>query len=306
MKSARLRLSIVATATLLLLPIGCRREKPRKPAAESAAVRRFPLKGVIEEVNLTSSEVTVRHEAVPGYMAGMTMPFPVKDEPQVVGILRPGDRIEATLVVDGERYWLEKILTKGFVPTAISGAPAALASVTPQPNRAIGVGQRVPDFALTDQTGATVRLSQMRGEPVAVTFLYTQCPVATACPMTTAKFSRLDAMLKEKNFGRLLVVTVDPEHDTPKVLAEYAKKAGADPERWKFLTGSPRSVADVATSFGVMYYADRAQVVHSQAVAVVDPEGRLSTIYYGDTWQPEHVLRDLEKARSDSEKARKG
>lgn len=192
-----------------------------------------------------------------------------------------------------------KMLTKGLVPTAVApaGVPSAggvgASDARPQPNRAVGVGDLVPDFALTDQTGKKVRLSGMRGEPVAVTFLYTRCPVSTACPMTTAKFSRLDAMLKEKNFGRLLVVTVDPQRDTPKTLAAYARKAGVDGKRWKFLTGDTKSVAEVATNFGVTYYPQGAQIVHTQAVAVVDPEGRLSTITYGDNWQPEDLLRDL-------------
>ena len=149
--------------------------------------------------------------------------------------------------------------------------------MTPAPNRAIGVGDLFPDFALTDQTGRIVRLSQFRGEPVAVTFLYTRCPIATACPMTTAKFSKLDAMLVDKKFGELLTVTVDPEHDTPQVLADYAKKAGADPKRWKFLTGDPKAVAEVASRFGILYYADHGQIVHGQGVAVIDPKGRLRT-----------------------------
>jgi protein SCO1/2 len=161
----------------------------------------------------------------------------------------------------------------------------------------VGVGDPVPDFSLTDQTGKTVALSQMRGEPVAVTFLYTRCPVATACPLTTAKFSKLDALLAEKHFGHLLTVTVEPEHDTPKVLAEYAKHAGADPKRWSFLTGDPKAVSRVASDFGVLYYADHGQIVHGLAVAVIDPNGHLASIYYGDSWQPEHLLRDMEKAR---------
>ena len=287
-------------ATILLLLVAgaaCRREAPKS----REPVRQFPLKGVIQKVDRARSEITVQHEAVSGFMDAMTMTFPVRDDPQVVGILAPGDKIEATLSLQGDQYWLERILTKGFVPTPVAGSSSAAASnsnaVTPAPNRAIAVGDVVPDFSLVDQTGATVRLSQMRGEPVAVTFLYTRCPVADACPMTTAKFSRLAAMLKDKDFGRLLAVTVDPEHDTPKALAEYAKKAGADPKRWKFLTGAPRDVAEVASNFGVLYYPDRGQIVHGQGVAVVDPKGRLASIYYGQTWEPEHVLRDLEAAR---------
>jgi protein SCO1/2 len=169
--------------------------------------------------------------------------------------------------------------------------------VTPVPNRGVAVGDRVPDFALTDQTGRTVRLSQMRGQPVAVTFLYTRCPIATACPLTATRFAKLDSMLKEKGFGRLVTITVDPEHDTPKVLAEYARHLGADPARWKFLTGDPKAVAEVASNFGLIYYPDKGQVVHGQAAAVVDSSGRLATIYFGQMWEPEDLLRDLEKAR---------
>jgi protein SCO1/2 len=285
-----------ALALLLSIAVGACRQAA-KPSAEN--VRRFPLKGIVREINTGRSEITVEHEAIAGYMQGMTMPFPVRDDPRVVGLLRPGDRIEATLVVEKERYWLERVLTRGFVatPVAPSVASKGSGSVTPVPNRAIQVGDAVPDFALTDQTGATVRLSQMRGEPVAVTFIYTRCPVATACPMTTAKFSRLDAMLAQRKFGHILTVTVDPEHDTPRVLADYARKAGADPRRWKFLTGSPEAVARVASDFGVLYYVEHGQVIHTQAVAVVDPRGNLATIYYGGTWEPEHILRDLENAR---------
>ena len=265
-----------------------------RPPAVGADAKRFPLKGVITAVDAGKSEITVAHEEIPGYMDAMTKPFPVRDDPKVIGLLRPGDRIEATLVVDGATFFLEQILTKGFVagPT-----PQAGGSIRPEPNKGVAVGDEIPDFSLTDQTGKTVRLRQFRGEPVAVTFVYTRCPVATACPMTMTKFAKLNAALTEKNFGRLLAVTVDPENDTTAVLRDFATKIGADPARWKFLTGDPKAVARVAENFGVLYYPDHGQIVHSQAVAVVDPAGRLATIYYGEMWEPQTVLLDLEKAR---------
>ena len=301
------RLALVLLSALVLLA-GCAKQgATNAPAAETTKVavaplaaskeaRRYPFRGVVRSVDAPKREVTVEHEAIPDFMDAMTMSFPVHDDPQVFEILHPGDRVEAKLVVDGGNYWLEQILTKGFVATPAAGASAG-AVVTPEPNRGMAVGDPVPDFALTDQTGRTVRLSQMRGSPVAVTFLYTRCPIATACPLTATKFAKLDSLLKEKGFGKILTITVDPEHDTPKVLADYAKSLGADPVRWKFLTGDPKAVADVATSFGVIYYPEAGQVVHGQAAAVVDSSGRLATIYYGQTWEPEHLLRDLEKAR---------
>lgn len=289
---------------VLIAPLACGKRTtnaPGKPAAASAQAKRYPFRGIVRAVDRAKREVTVEHEAVPGYMDAMTMSFPVRDDPQVLEILHEGDRLEAKLVVDGGDYWIEEILTKGFVPTSATAASPASspgrASATPVPNRGVAVGDRIPDFALTDQTGRTVRFSQLRGEPVAVTFLYTRCPIPTACPLTATRFAKLDSLLKEKGFGKLVTITVDPEHDTPKVLAEYAKHLGADPARWKFLTGDPKAVAEVASNFGLIYYPDKGQVVHAQAAAVVDSEGRLATIYFGQMWDPEHLLQDLEKAR---------
>jgi protein SCO1/2 len=281
----------------LLLAGGCRREPKAEVTSSPETEKRYSLRGVIRSIDAAKNEVVVAHDAIPGFMDAMTMSFSIRDDPQVIRILRPGDRIEATLVVRGSEAWIEKVLTKGFDPTAVAPVAGASTGVTPRPNVAVRVGSPVPDFSLVDQTGKTLRLSQFRGEPVAVTFLYTRCPIATACPMTTAKFSQLDGMLSRKGFGHLIVVTVDPENDTPKVLAQYAKKAGADPKRWSFVTGSPQAVADVASHFGVLYYSDRGQIIHGQAVAVVDPVGRLSTIYYGEQWAADHILRDLENAR---------
>lgn len=283
---------------------GCRRrETPAVAAVATTAVQRYPFHGVVRDVRNGGADVTIAHDAVPGFMGAMTMVFPLHAPREVALALAPGDTVDATLVVEESRYWLEGIRRKPGPPPPPGSTPVPPAEtpppgfVTPVPNRAASVGTAVPDFELIDQTGHRVRLSAFRGEPVAVTFLYTRCPVATACPMTTAKFSRLQAMIRQKGFGKLLVVTVDPEHDTPAVLADYAKKAGADAALWKFLTGDPKAVADVASSFGVLYYPDHGQVVHGQAVAVVGADGRLSSVYYGESWEPEHVLRDLEKAR---------
>lgn len=265
-----------------------------RPAPVSANAKRYPIRGVITAVDAGKSQVTVAHDEVPGAVAAATTPFSIRDDPRVVALLRPGDRIEATLVVDGDVRFLEEILTKGFVP---SPSPGRAGPVRPEPNKGVGVGDPVPDFELTDQTGKTTRLSQFRGEPVAVTFVYTRCPVATACPMTMTKFAKLNAGLSGKKFGRLLSVTVDPENDTVAVLRDFASKIGADPARWKFLTGDPKTVARTAESFGVLYYPDRGQIVHSLVVAVVDPAGRLAAVYFGEMWEPETVLRDMEKVR---------
>jgi len=287
--TARKRTLCLAVA---LLAAACAR---REDAGASASARRYPIAGVIRGVDPGKREVTLAHDRVEGLMEAMTMPFPVRMAPGDLAGIAAGDRVSGTLVMDGPRFWLEG-LRRESPSAAASENRGGAASATPRPNRAVAVGSDFPDFALTDQSGKRTRLSDFRGEPVAVTFLYTRCPVATACPMTTAKFSKLDAMLAREKFGELLSVTVDPEHDTPAVLADYARRAGA--QRWRFLTGDPRAVADVAEKFGVLYYPDKGQVVHQQAVAVIDRAGRLANIYYGEDWEPEHIYRDMQKARN--------
>jgi protein SCO1/2 len=165
-------------------------------------------------------------------------------------------------------------------------------AATPPAHHAIGPGDPVPDFSLTDQTGRRVQLSKLRGQSVALTFIYTRCPIATACPMTTAKFSQLDALLRGKGIGRLLTITVDPEHDTPQV-SRNARARQRRSETLELLTGPAQDAARVGADLGVIYYPDRGQIVHSLAAAVIDPDGKLSTIYYGEAWQAEHLFRDM-------------
>jgi protein SCO1 len=305
-KNAAARIRGVALFALLavLAAPACRKAEvpshaPSRPALPAAPTvgpnaKRYTLTGVVTAVDAAQSKVTIQHEEIPGFMSAMTMAFPVRDDPKVIAFLRPGDRIEARLVVDGDNYFLSDVLTKGFVPTP---TPFGGTGIKPEPNKGVAVGDVIPDFTLTDQTGAKVRLSQFRGQPVAVTFVYTRCPIATACPLTVARFSKIHAGLEKDKFGALLCVTVDPENDTPAALKDYAARVGASPARWKFLTGEPRTVAKVAEEFGVLYYPDKAQIVHTQAVAIVDPEGRLANVYYGEQWEPEAVLQDLQKAR---------
>jgi protein SCO1/2 len=94
----------------------------------------------------------------------------------------------------------------------------------------------VGSFELVDQTGQPFTDAAMRGHVSIVSFIFTRCD--TICPVISMKMARI----QEKTFDlgrdiKLVSYSVDPNYDTPPRLAEYAKKYGADPERWRFLTG---------------------------------------------------------------------
>jgi protein SCO1/2 len=110
-----------------------------------------------------------------------------------------------------------------------------------------------PPFTLTSQDGKSVALTDLRGKVLAVTFIYTGCP--DICPLVTQKMVDVQNALGAE-FGTKIAfvsITLDPEHDTPAVLKDYAQSWGAKPNGWMLLTGSPAAIRDVTRRYGVFF-----------------------------------------------------
>jgi protein SCO1/2 len=181
------------------------------------AAKTFSVDGIVVAVDSAARTMLVSHRPIPKYMPAMTMPFRVERAADLDG-LYPGARVRFDLVVGKDRSVARRV-----VKTADGEIPP--------PKEKLRVGDPVADFALTDQSGATVRLSDFRGKTVAIDFIYTRCPLPDVCPRLSASFAAIQRRFSER-LGRdlvLLSVTVDPEYDTPAVLAGYAKRWGADP-----------------------------------------------------------------------------
>jgi protein SCO1/2 len=151
-----------------------------------------------------------------------------------------------------------------------------------------------PDFALTSQDGAEVTLGALRGKVVAVTFIYISCP--DVCPMLSDKLARVQDALGP-DFGTeiaFLSITVDPEHDTPEVLKDYAEALDADLAGWSFLTGEPAAVLEVARQYGVAVApGPDGQVEHTLLTTLVDRHGTMRVQYLGYRFDPEEFRHDL-------------
>jgi protein SCO1 len=146
----------------------------------------------------------------------------------------------------------------------------------------------VPDFAFTDQTGAPVASADLRGQVHIASFLFTRCP--TVCPTTTLKMQRLGERLADRAGAiHLLSISVDPEHDTPPVLAAFAARYHADPARWKFLTGPPdvvrRAVEQgfrIAVERGAAQADGTPSIVHGIHFVLLDRHLRIRGYYDSD------------------------
>ncbi|MCM3878365.1 MAG: SCO family protein [Thermoanaerobaculia bacterium] len=295
MKRALLVLAVLASA-------GAACRKPPEPAAPKAAVspgleKPYPLKGVVVSVDRAGGKVTLKHEAVPGYMDAMTMPFAV-GAAKILDDLKPGDTVEAKLLVGDRSSHLEGIV--------VSRPPGTTALETiPAQGRHGKPGDAAPATALVDQEGKAFSLATHKGEAVGVTFIFTRCPLPDFCPRMNLNFSEVERLLaadpKLYARTRLLSVSFDPAYDTPAVLKAFRDPflrgvPGVAPGHWRFATGTLEHIKEFAGFFGLTYLKTGEQFVHSLATAVIAPDGTVYSIRRGNDWEAKELVEDLRKA----------
>ena len=256
-------------------------------------VKRYEMSGQILAVHTNGQELTIKHDDIPGYMPGMTMRFPVVASTLMVD-RRPGELITATLEVDGLVGKLTAITHKGDAPLPSSTNEVAMAEGILEP------GDPMPDAALIDQTDRRRSLSEWRGTPTLVTFIYTRCPLPNYCPLMDRHFVAIQRSVADDPSLRgklqLISVSFDPEFDTPAVLTAHARALKADTSTWTFLTGDKVTVDRLAAKFGVgvIRGPDGAtEITHNLRTALFAADGTLVKMYPGGDWIPRTVLTDL-------------
>ncbi|MDR3633388.1 MAG: copper-binding protein [Isosphaeraceae bacterium] len=280
---------------------GCRRPAPTAPKAHSVTpvqTKTYRVTGTVRAVNPEAKVVTVRHDAIPGYMDAMTMPFRVRDK-AVLEDVRPGDEVEGTLRVDRDESELTELtVTRPAPAQSLSLKLAGNGASIQATSRLIEVGETVPDFTLTTQEGKGLKLSDLRGKVVVLTFIYTRCPLPDFCPLMDRKFAELAGSLsafpERAERVRLLSVSFDPEHDTPDILSKHAAVQGAKPPLWMFAVASHPELAKVAPGLGLTYGPTANEVIHNLVTVVIGPDGKLAARESGSTgktWKPLDVLK---------------
>jgi cytochrome oxidase Cu insertion factor (SCO1/SenC/PrrC family) len=138
----------------------------------------------------------------------------------------------------------------------------------------------VPPFILTERSGRNITNQDLRGKIWVADFIYTTCP--GPCPLVTAGMAKVQEAVADDSRVQLVTFTVDPQDDTPEVLAAYATKFGADPNRWWFLTGPEKPLYDlikngfyqaVQDNHGQPLEPGQFVVTHSTRLVLVDADG---------------------------------
>ena len=208
------------------------------------------------------------------------MTFQMRQSQRVEG-LAAGVNIEFTISADRDESYADDIRVHPFQSPELDPTQARhlklmenLMSPTTK-SQAIASGQAVPDFSLTDQSQHSIKLSQFSGKVVALTFIYTRCPLPDYCFRLSNNFGQLQKRFRTRMGSNLVLfsMVIDPAHDQPTAVADYAKTWKADSHSWHFLTGPLPEIEKVARAFDMNFYPDEALFVHSFHTVVIDREG---------------------------------
>src|SRR5688572_19175774 len=264
------------------------------PAWAQQTDRRYDVRGMVLRVDAPAHTFFVSHERIDGLMDAMTMPFEVRDARQLQGVV-PGAIVEFVLVITKDAGYATNVRVRRYESAEQDPLTARRLALlrrmvgrVPPP---VAVGQRVPDFTLTDSTRAPVTLSSFAGKIVVMNFVYTRCALPQFCLRMSNTFSVVQKRFSHV-LGRdvqLLTVTFDPERDTPEVLAAYARQWSADARGWRFLTGPVAEVRRVCALFGVEAFPDEGLMNHMVRTVLVGRDGRLLANIEGNTFTPEQL-----------------
>jgi protein SCO1 len=288
MWSVRVRLRIIGSLLLTLVHVvSCMRAAPTE--------RQFELRGQILEVR-SDTELLVNHDDIKGFMPAMTMPYKLRDAEVGRGRVA-GDLIRAKLVVTDTDAWITEIEKTGTAPLPERDVGTNAGRDVPL----LRPGDVAPDTALTDEQGQVLSLTRWRGAAVALTFIYTRCPLPQYCPALDRRFAEVQRLVKNvpslNGRARLLSVSFDPDADTSAALRAHAKKLEADPQVWRFATAPRGDVERFAAAFGVNVIREPdSTITHNMRTAVIDPNGRVLTVYDGTEWTAGQIAADLGRA----------
>jgi protein SCO1/2 len=155
----------------------------------------------------------------------------------------------------------------------------------------------LPPIMLTDQHGTKISLASLKGKLVLIDFIYTSC--ATACPVLTSRFAQIASRLGGELGSKITMVsiTLDPEHDHPPQLLEYAKTHEASRDGWLLLTGKPEEVDAVLSIYRIKRERESdGTIAHVATCFLIGPNGKQLRMYDAMEVAPATVVADIERA----------
>lgn len=278
---------------------------PAAPANDGQGAKSYSARGVVEKIAPDLSQVTIHHQAIPGYMMEMTMDFAVINTNELSGI-STNDEITFTLVVGANNEWVENIHRIGHsTKTTANGMSMPMDMSGGMTTPFLKPGDPLPDYELTAEDGRRIHLSNFRGRVLAFTFFFTRCPLPDYCPRMNNNFEETrKILLADANAPtnwQFLSISFDPGFDTPEVLADYAGVyRGEDTNRWLFASAPTNVLADAAMRLDLMVMRQGNNISHNLRTVVLDARGDIYRLFDGNQWTPRQLADAMRDAARSS------
>lgn len=259
------------------------------------AEEKHPAIGLVLALDQARHTITISCQEIPGYMDAMVMTFSPRGA--IPAKVSPGVNIDFTITSAGDTAYADDIRVHPFESLELDPTQAQrlklMENLTAPASRAkpIDPGGTVPDFILTDQSKQKVTLSQFAGKVVALTFIYTRCPLPDYCFRLSNNFGQLQKRFRTRMGSDLVLlsVVIDPAHDQPAALSDYARTWKADSHAWHFLTGPLPQIEQMAHGFDMNFYPEEALFVHSFHTIVIDRQGKLVANLEGNSFSAKQL-----------------
>ena len=252
--------------------------------------------GLVLALDQVRHTITVSCQEIPGSMDAMVMTFNLRGATNEK--LTPGVNIDFTMTAAGATAYADDIRIHPFESLELDPTQARrlklMENLTAAPAsraKAIEPGGMVPDFTLTDQSKQSVSLSQFAGKVVALTFIYTRCPLPDYCFRLSNNLGQLQKRFRTRMGSDLVLlsVVIDPAHDQPAALSDYARSWKADSQAWHFLTGPLPQIEQMARGFDMNFYPEEALFVHSFHTIVIDRQRKLVANLEGNAFSAKQL-----------------
>ena len=240
------------------------------------------------------------HEAIPGFMDAMTMPYKLKDA-SILSELHPGDVITADVLVSKSAEQTCCWIISWWWRRASRTTSLAVIYHVPAP------GDAVPDFALRNQDGRTIHLRQFRGKELLITFIYTRCPLPNFCPLVTHNFAVIekqlaaDPALYKQDASALRELRPGARH-AGDACAPTAQSTSAAMRRMRLPIGILRCRRRRCwrrwrsiSMWGSTPGPDET-ITHTLSTTLIGPDGKVVQFYPGNEWTPDQVMADVKQA----------
>ena len=198
-------------------------------------------------------------------------------------------------------------MNRSLAHAALVAALAALPAAAQQPPDAekafresqAAIGRQVPDVTLRDRLNRLVRLSDYRGRPLVVSFVYTGC--FQACPVATQTLSKAVKQAREAlgaDAFQVVSIGFNQPFDSPEAMAAFARQNRVADPRWEFLSPDAKEVEALAAAFGFSFQATAKGFDHITQATIVDADGVIYRQVYGETFELPLFVGPLKELRS--------